>query len=77
MTTSTNDPITSTYNLSTTHQPSSPFPTINTNEATASLIMSNEQSTKCDELVEQGKKALALSDWEGAVEKYAAALEIM
>jgi hypothetical protein len=38
--------------------------------------MSTEQ-TKCNELVEQGKKALALSDWEGAVEKYAAALEIV
>lgn len=38
--------------------------------------MSSEQ-TKCNALVEQGKKALALSDWEGAVEKYAAALEIM
>jgi hypothetical protein len=41
------------------------------------MSLTIEQQVKCDSLVDQGRKALALSDWEQASEKYADALEIM
>lgn len=41
------------------------------------MSLSTEDQTRCNELVDEGRKALALSDWDLAVGKYADALEIM